>query len=111
MDALHTYICTVYAVVLLACAIGAFNRHYDANLLQRLALSMFALWAVWRIRLVYSHSWGYPHEPLVATALLLYAIGSGFKTLKYWRRRSRQRQALQRAGCPMRRKEDAYGLL
>lgn len=106
MQALQAYICTVYAVVLLACVAGAFNRHYDANLAQRVALSLFALWAAWRIRLVYDNGWGYPHEPMVATALLLYAVGSGFKTIK-WRLRHRRT----RAGHPCRRKDDLYGLL
>ena len=82
-QALAAYICAVYALILLTCVMGAFNPDYDANLLQRIALGMFAIWSVWRIQLVYQFGWGYPHEPMVATALLLYAIGSIMKTVRW----------------------------
>ena len=84
MDFASIYVCAAYVVVLACCVVGAFDRNYDANLLQRLALFLFALWSIWRMQLVYLHGWGYPHEPLVATAMLLYAVGSVHKTFK-WR--------------------------
>ena len=77
------YVCAAYVIVLLACVVGAFDRDYDANLLQRLALFIFAMWSAWRIQLVSANGWGYPHEPLVASALLMYAAGSVYKTLKW----------------------------
>lgn len=85
MQLANAYVCTAYAVVVLCCVVGAFNRTYDANLAQRIALALFALWSVWRIQLVSQHGWGYPHETMVVSALLLYAVGSASKTLKYIR--------------------------
>lgn len=85
-DLWSLYVCTAYAVLLLICTAGAFSRAYAANLAQRVALGMFALWSAWRIELVLRYGWGYPHEPMVASALLLYALGSLFKTWT-WRRR------------------------
>lgn len=84
-DLSSLYVCGAYTVFLLLCAAGAFSRSYDANLAQRLALALLALWAAWRIELVLRSGWGYPHETLVATALLLYATGSLYKTIKYLR--------------------------
>lgn len=78
------YICAIYLLLFFACVAGAFSTLYNANLLQRLALSTLAFWTMWRIGLIWEHGWGYPHEPVVATALLLYAIGSVIKTLA-WR--------------------------
>lgn len=85
IDPWSLYVCAAYAVVLLACTAGAFSRAYAANLLQRLALALLALWSAWRIELVARYGWGYPHEPMVATALLLYAVGSLHKTIKHLR--------------------------
>ena len=90
IEILSYYVCTAYAVVLLVCVVGAFSSAYAANLAQRLALAMLAVWSVWRIELVMAHGWGYPHEPVVASALLLYALGSVHKTLKH-KRASRKR--------------------
>lgn len=103
MDAGSIYVCTAYIVVCAACIAGAFSRDYSANLLQRLALGLFALWSTWRAQLVYESGWGYPHETLVATALLLYAAGSALKTMAWQRRR---RRALKCWGHPARRKDD-----
>ena len=33
--------------------------------------------------LVWRHGWGYPHEPLVASAMALYALGSAYKTIVF----------------------------
>ena len=44
---------------------------------------MFAVWSAWRMGLVWRHGWGYPHEPLVASAMALYALGSAYKTIAY----------------------------
>lgn len=103
MDAGSIYVCTAYVVVCAACIAGAFSRDYSANLLQRLALAIFALWSTWRAQLVYEYGWGYPHETLVATALLLYAAGSALKTLRWKRKHT---HALKRFGHPARRKDD-----
>jgi len=81
---ISTYICAAYLLLFAACAAGAFSMNYNANLLQRVALSILAFWSVWRIDLIWDHGWGYPHEPVLATALMLYAIGSFVKTL-HWR--------------------------
>lgn len=91
---LSYYVCTAYAVLLLVCAAGAFSRAYAANLAQRFALAILAVWSAWRIELVLSNGWGYPHEPVVASALLLYALGSVHKTIKFLRSgRKRNRRA------------------
>lgn len=111
MDASIAYVCTAYAIVLGCCVVGAFDKDYDANLMQRTALFLFALWSAWRVQRVYAHGWGYPHETLVVSALLLYAAGSVVKTLRWRRRRSRAHSQWNCMGRPMRRKEDGHGLL
>ena len=80
MDAWGGFVVLAYAVFLSACTVGAFSRAFQANLAQRLALALFAVWSAWRMGLVWRHGWGYPHEPLVASAMALYALGSAYKT-------------------------------
>jgi len=84
MDWILVYICIVYLFVLAACVLGAFNMTFNANVVQRVALFLLAVWAVWRFRLVLAYGWAYPHEPLVVTALGLYAAGTVLQT---WTRR------------------------
>ena len=103
MDAASIYVCTAYAAVLSACVAGAFSRSYNANLAQRLALALLGLWSAWRIQLVYAYGWGYPHETFMATALLLYAVGSAHKTIRYGLKRRQSGRAL---GHPCRRQGD-----
>ena len=81
MDAWGGFVVLAYAIFFTACTVGAFSRAYSANLAQRLALAMFAVWSAWRMGLVWRHGWGYPHEPLVASAMALYALGSAYKTI------------------------------
>ncbi len=81
MDAWGGFVVLAYAVFFTACTMGAFSRAYSANLAQRLALAMFAVWSAWRMGLVWRHGWGHPHEPLVASAMALYALGSAYKTI------------------------------
>ena len=81
MDAWGGFVVLAYAVFLSACTVGAFSRAFQANLAQRLALALFAVWSAWRMGLVWRHGWGYPHEPLVASAMALYALGSAYKTI------------------------------
>ena len=83
MDAWGGFVLAAYAVFLSACTVGAFSRAYSANLAQRLALALFAVWSAWRMGLVWRHGWGYPHEPLMAAAMALYALGSAYKTIAY----------------------------
>ena len=83
MDAWGSFVVLAYAIFFTACAVGAFSRAYSANLAQRLAMTLFAVWSVWRMGLFWSHGWGYPHEPLVASAMALYALGSAYKTIAY----------------------------
>lgn len=77
------YTCAAYSIVLFVCVIGAFDKHYDANLAQRLALGVLSLWIVARVDYIHAYGW-MMHEPILATGLALYAIGSVAKTLK-WR--------------------------
>lgn len=79
------YTCAAYSIVLVVCVIGAFDEHYDANLAQRFAMGILSLWVVARVDYIHSYGWML-HEPILATALALYAAGSVAKTLK-WRRR------------------------
>ena len=83
MDAWGSFVVLAYAIFFTACAVGAFSRAFQANLAQRLALALFAVWSVWRMGLFWSHGWGYPHEPLVASAMALYALGSAYKTIVF----------------------------
>ena len=83
MDAWGGFVVLAYAIFFTACTVGAFSRAYSANLAQRLALAMFAVWAAWRMGLVWRHGWGYPREPLVASAMALYALGSAYKTIVF----------------------------
>lgn len=83
MDWIAIYICLIYTFVLIISAVGAFSRAFDANVTQRFALTMFAVWSAWRVQLILEGGWGYPHEPLVATAMCVYAIGTVQKALHY----------------------------
>ena len=83
MDAWGSFVVLAYAIFFTACAVGAFSRTYSANLAQRLAIALFAVWSAWRMGLVWRHGWGYPHEPLVASAMALYALGSAYKTIVF----------------------------
>ena len=83
MDAWGSFVVLAYAIFFTACAVGAFSRTYSANLAQRLAMALFAVWSAWRMDLVWRHGWGYPHEPLVASAMALYALGSAYKTIVF----------------------------
>ena len=83
LDAWGGFVVLAYAVFLSACTVGAFSRAFQANLAQRLALALFAVWSAWRMGLVWRHGWGYPHEPLVASAMALYALGSAYKTIVF----------------------------
>ena len=81
MDAWGGFVVLAYAIFFTACTVGAFSRAYSANPAQRLAMALFAVWSAWRVGLVWRHGWGYPHEPLVASAMALYALGSAYKTM------------------------------
>lgn len=81
--AIKLYICTAYLVVFAACIGAAFSHLYKANLLQRIAVSMIGIWVAWRVVLIWEHGWDYPHEPVIATALAVYALGSVLKTAIY----------------------------
>ena len=83
MDYLQAYICGAYTIFFVTCLAGAFSTVYNANLIQRLSILMLVIWTVWRAQLVWERGWGYPHEPLLVTALALYAIGSLIKTLAW----------------------------
>lgn len=83
MDAWGGFVVLAYAIFFTACTVGAFSRAYSANLAQRLALALFAVWSAWRMGLVWRHGWGYPHEPLMASAMALYALGSAYKTIVF----------------------------
>lgn len=87
MGWIEAYICLIYTFMLIATAVGAFSRAFDANVVQRVALLMFAVWSAWRVQLILERGWGYPHEPLVATAMGMFAVGTIMKSLHYLRSR------------------------
>ena len=84
-----TYLSLIYLWLTMICFIGCVNESFDGNSWQRAALGMAALWAVWRIYLLSISTWGYPHEPLIATAMGLYAVGTLIKTRHYCKRRNK----------------------
>ena len=75
-----SYVIVIYALLFPLALWGAFSSLFSANLCQQVALTMFALWSVWRISLVIDKGWGFPHEWLIATAMLLFALGTVQKT-------------------------------
>ena len=77
------FICTIYVLTLVLCTFGMYHNSFNANLLQRIALVLMSFWFVWRISLVFKYGWGYPHEPLIASSMFLFALGSTVKTLKW----------------------------
>lgn len=85
MDWFLFYVVALYVAIIPASVWGAFSCRFDANLAQQVALCMFALWAVWRVSLIMQHGWGFPHEPMVVTALALYAAGTIQKANRYRR--------------------------
>lgn len=90
MDWMMVYICTIYVFVLCASVHGAFSPMFEANLIQKIGLLLFAFWAAWRIEIIVTAGWGYPHEPVVATAMALYAGGTIRKAFHY--QKSRQEE-------------------
>ena len=82
------YLMTTYGFVALMCIAGQFNRPFDGNSFQRLGLAMAAIWSIWRIQMLNTGPWGYPHEPLLATSMGLYAIGTLIKTRYYCKRKN-----------------------
>lgn len=85
------YLITTYVFVALMCIAGQFNRSFNGNSFQRLGLAMAAIWSLWRIQMLNNGPWGYPHEPLLATSMGLYAIGTLLKTMHYCKRKNRAR--------------------
>lgn len=81
-----TYIIGLYVLVISATMWGAFSVRFNANLLQRFALFGFSLWSVWRISLILDYGYSWPQEPVMVTALALYAMGTIKKTLDYKRK-------------------------
>lgn len=88
------YLMTIYGFVALMCIAGQFNRSFNGNSFQRLGLAMAAIWALWRIQMLSNETWGYPHEPLLATSMGLYAIGTLLKTRYYCKRKNRAAEYL-----------------
>lgn len=95
MEYLHAYLYIAYALVFVTCLAGAFSDCYSANLLQRLGIFMLAIWAVWRIQVVWKYGCDSPQEPLLASALALYAAGSLLKTLVWNHYAHRTQQAIE----------------
>lgn len=88
------YLMINYGFVALMCIAGQFNRSFNGNSFQRLGLAAAAIWALWRIQMLSNGTWGYPHEPLIATAMGLYAIGTLLKTMHYCKRKNRAAEYL-----------------
>ena len=89
------YLISCYSFLGLASLLGLFNRSYDGNFIQRIALGLLVIWSVWRIYLMWHRGWSYPHEPMIATALWVYALGTWIKTQKYC---NKERDILRRRG-------------
>lgn len=85
MDLIFIYIVGIYVFICIASAVGSLNRDFDANIMQRIAMGLLALWAVWRIILIWDYGWSYPHEPVMVTALGIYAVGTITKMIHYRR--------------------------
>lgn len=83
---MSAYIIFCYFVFLTCTLLGAFSRCFDANLFQRVGLMLFGIWTMWRIYLVYLYGWSYPHEPLIASAFLIYSVSTVYKTFVFWRK-------------------------
>lgn len=88
------YLMTIYGFVALICIARHFNRSFNGNSFQRLGLAMASIWAICRIQMLSNGTWGYPHEPLLATSMVLYAIGTLIKTRQYCKRKKRAREFL-----------------
>lgn len=83
------YLSIVYIFVAIMCVVGQINNSFDGNSLQRAGLGLACLWALWRIYLLSISTWGYPHEPLIATSMGLYALGTLVKTRHYCKRKNK----------------------
>lgn len=84
-----TYLILVYIWLTIIFFVGAVNESFDGNSWQRLGLGLGALWTVWRIYLLNIGTWGYPHEPLIATGMAVYAYGTMRKTQSWCKRRNK----------------------
>lgn len=80
---MNAYVIACYVVLFVACLAGSFSHRFHANVMQSLGLGILGIWSAWRISLVWQSGWSFPHEPLLATALLFHSIGTISKTLGY----------------------------
>lgn len=78
------YVSLLYCISVVLCTFGLYHGQFNANLLQRVAIVLYVFWAIWRIGLLWGYGVVYPREPLVATAIALFAAGSFLKALQ-WR--------------------------
>lgn len=80
---IDSYVIACYAFAILGCLTGAFSHRFAANLLQQIGLACLSFWAIWRITIVWESGWGWPHEWLLATALLTHSGGTFLKTFAW----------------------------
>lgn len=83
---IYTIACLLLAAS--ACCWATFSRRFDANTIQRVAMMILALWCIWRAWLMRDNVIGHYQMAVIATGLLLFAIGTLVKTVKYHRRSS-----------------------
>lgn len=81
------YLTILYIFIYISTLLGLLNRTYDSTLLQRLGLAVIGLWCIWRIYMFSYSEYDYPHEPVIATGMAIFSLGSWKKTQMYCTRR------------------------
>ena len=86
---MSVYLIITYALLAGLCIVGAFSRSFDGDSMQRLGLGVLFFCFAGRAYMLITMPYGWPHEPGIATGLLLYASGTIRKTVSYCLRRKR----------------------
>jgi len=77
------YTITCLLLFALCCTWATFSRNYDANTIQRISMMILSIWCIWRAWLMRDNVIGHLQMSVIATGLLLFAVGTMVKTFRY----------------------------
>lgn len=95
---MSVYLIITYALLAGLCIVGAFSRSFDGDSMQRLGLGVLFFCFAGRAYMLMTMPYGWPHEPLIVTGLLLYASGTIRKTVSYCLRRRKFKRLMKARG-------------
>jgi hypothetical protein len=90
LDLQNAYLIAAYCAMLVACAVATFSKSYGANTAQRAALLVFSIYAGGSALEIFRDGHHAPYEIVGVSAILVYVVGSAWKTIKYAVKNSRR---------------------